>query len=145
MYQQHNFAHQHALSSPPQNQHYPQSVTGFNQPTHFAGVQGYPGASPPNALYASQSPSMQGDPNTFAHMFKSHLAALTFNSKPIINQVTILAHENASQMAPVVAQCLEEHILTVRAICACVTGTMYADHFNSTTPPTLFELSKRII
>ena len=37
-----------------------------------------------------------------------------FNSKPIINGLTILAQEHAQRMGPIVAQCLDEHIRQVR-------------------------------
>lgn len=46
-------------------------------------------------------------------MFRGQLASLTFNSKPIITNLTVIALENAGQLASVVAQCLEEHIISV--------------------------------
>lgn len=58
-------------------------------------------------------PNLATDANAFAQMFKSHLASLTFNSKPIITNVTIIAQDYVQHMAVVVVQCIEEHILNV--------------------------------
>lgn len=62
---------------------------------------------------AAPGPNLATDANAFAQMFKSHLASLTFNSKPIITNVTIIAQDYVQHMAVVVVQCLEEHILSV--------------------------------
>jgi len=45
--------------------------------------------------------------------FRSSLADLTFNSKPLINMLTMLADEN-SQYAERIAQVIEEHIRQVK-------------------------------
>lgn len=77
---------------------------------------------PQGMQYGYASPAQQApipsfpDPNAFAHMFKQHLSSLTFNSKPIITNLTVIAMENANSMANVVAQCLEEHIMMVSPI-----------------------------
>jgi pre-mRNA cleavage complex 2 protein Pcf11 len=57
--------------------------------------------------------SIATDPDAFARMYNSHLASLTFNSKPIITNLTVMAHEHVQQMANVVARCLDEHIVQV--------------------------------
>jgi len=45
--------------------------------------------------------------------FKSSLADLTFNSKPLINMLTMLAEENA-QYAEQIVRVIEEHIRQVK-------------------------------
>lgn len=92
---------------PPQQQYGQQSQ--WNAPPH--NHQAYNGAPP----VGPPLPDVYSDPNAFAQMYKSHLAALTFNSKPIITNLTVMAHENASRMANVIAQCIDEHILQVSA------------------------------
>jgi len=45
--------------------------------------------------------------------FRSSLADLTFNSKPLINMLTMLAEENA-QYAEQIVRVIEEHIVQVK-------------------------------
>ncbi len=49
----------------------------------------------------------------FVALYASELADLTFNSKPIINTLTMLASENVNA-ASSVAAAIENHLLTVR-------------------------------
>lgn len=48
----------------------------------------------------------------FMALYASELADLTFNSKPAINTLTMLAAENA-RAAPSIAAAIERHVATV--------------------------------
>lgn len=99
-YQQHPQQHyQSAYSSPP-------PPAPYSQPP------------PPQPQLGPSLPYNIGtDQNVFRGYFSHELKQLTFNSKPMINGLTILAHEHATRMAPIVCQCLEEHVRQVRANC----------------------------
>jgi hypothetical protein len=89
-----------------------------NYGSHMQPAPLYQAPPPANVQYYQQQqpdPAIQiaTDPNAFAQMFKAQLASLTFNSKPIITNVTILSHEHMQRMSQVVARCLEEHVLSV--------------------------------
>jgi pre-mRNA cleavage complex 2 protein Pcf11 len=72
--------------------------------------------APAPVYYQQQQPAYATDPNVFAQMFKSHLATLTFNSKPVITTLTVISHEHVQRMSQVVARCMEEHTLTVSSM-----------------------------
>lgn len=99
--------------SPPPLPQQQQPPIAYGQPPQWNSAphnpQTYNGAPPPPVAL----PDVYSDPNAFAQMYKSHLAALTFNSKPIITNLTVMAHDNVSRMANVIAQCIDEHILQV--------------------------------
>ncbi|WFD21937.1 hypothetical protein MEQU1_000597 [Malassezia equina] len=80
------------------------------------GMSNYGGGAPaPGQGYGmmpGQDPSMANSA-AFEAMFRGHLAHLTFNSKPIITNLTLIAQENAQRMSTVVAKTLDEHILMV--------------------------------
>lgn len=58
-------------------------------------------------------PDVAVDPNSFRRFFMHHLSTLTFNSKPVITNLTLFAHHHLLRMSTVVASCLEEHLRTV--------------------------------
>jgi len=73
-----------------------------------------PPPPPQQAPYPSHE--IQNDPNAFRQFFRQELQALTFNSKPIITNLTILVHENTVRMSGVVASVLEEQLQRVSFI-----------------------------
>ncbi len=52
------------------------------------------------------------EPNTFRHEFAARLRDLQVNSRPIIQNLSMLAHDY-TRYAHIVAQCLESHIREV--------------------------------
>lgn len=73
---------------------------------------GAPGLQPqPQYGYVPPPVDIGSDPGVFATMYNSHLKSLTFNSKPIITNLTVIAHDHAARMSAVVAKCLDDHIM----------------------------------
>ncbi|GAK67988.1 pre-mRNA cleavage factor cfi subunit [Moesziomyces antarcticus] len=91
---------QHGYAAPPPPQY------GAQQP-HY----GAPAAMPPHMAAPDPNLAIGTDPNAFANMYNSHLKSLTFNSKPIITNLTVIAHDHAATMSAVVAKCLDDHIM----------------------------------
>ncbi|GAA5820627.1 hypothetical protein JCM10212_005713 [Sporobolomyces blumeae] len=101
---------------------YPPRYDGYDYGTATAGGA-YAGYAPPPPQQAPPPPQREGelrpppdvavDPNSFRRFFSQQLQALTFNSKPIITNLTLFAHEHALRMSGVVAQCLDEHLRSV--------------------------------
>ncbi|KAJ1023219.1 hypothetical protein NDA16_003372 [Ustilago loliicola] len=88
-------------------------------PQYGAHPPAYGGAPMPPQPHHSAPPHMAVDPNlaigtdpqAFAKMYHSHLKSLTFNSKPIITNLTVIAHDHSAHMSAMVAKCLDDHIM----------------------------------
>lgn len=76
----------------------------YSQPQH----NGYYQPPPPAPYY------QQLDPNTFRRDYQNRLAELTVNSRPIIQNLSMVAQEY-SRFSEIVAQCLEAHLGRVSA------------------------------
>ncbi|RPD67228.1 hypothetical protein L226DRAFT_529606 [Lentinus tigrinus ALCF2SS1-7] len=92
---------------------YPQS-TAYTQMAYP--VQGY-GAPvpPPNPYYAPPpipQPVYHVDPNVFRRDYMTRLSNLTVNSRPIIQNLSMIA-QDYSRFADVVVQCIEQHLRRV--------------------------------
>lgn len=81
-------------------------AAGFSQPGLHSGYQ-YP--QPPAPVPA---PVYHVDPTTFRRDYSNRLAELTLNSRPMIQNLSMLAQE-FSRFAEIVSQCLEAHIRRV--------------------------------
>lgn len=109
--------------APPQQQQQwgaPMPPQGYyNQPPPMQQQQYYqhqsqPAPLPPLAPMRQQAPTTDlNNPNVFRQYFSSGLQALTFNSKPIITDLTILAGDYSLRMANIISDELQTHLLTV--------------------------------
>ncbi len=91
---------QHGYAAPPPPQY------GAQQPPY-----GAPAAMPAHMAGPDPNLAIGTNPSAFANMYNSHLKSLTFNSKPIITNLTVIAHDHAATMSAVVAKCLDDHIM----------------------------------
>lgn len=111
------------------HQHHHQPQPPIHQPGHLQPLRGGmlppirydPNPQPiPQPQMMQPPPQPQGpdmsNPNVFRDYFHGGLVALTFNSKPIITDLTILAGDYSLRMAPIVSEELQTHILNVRFI-----------------------------
>lgn len=100
----------------------------YNRPYYQATppqAPAYPSHPPPAAAYASYAapPPLaapvpaQNPAEAFRHFFRSHLATLTFNSRPVINHLTQLALDQTANFANavVVSEEIAKGIFEVRA------------------------------
>ena len=89
----------------------PPYAAGFGQPAQPA--LGVVAPLPPAAAVASAAVGAPFNLAEFVREYQLSLADLTFNSKPIINSLTLIADENKAA-APQVVAAIEERIRTVR-------------------------------
>lgn len=88
-----------AVAYPPQ---------GYGQPSMYA-------QPPPAYNFAPPAqPVFHVDPTSFRREYSTRLAELTVNSRPIIQNLSMLA-QDYSRFADVVVQCIESHIRRVSA------------------------------
>ncbi|TEB35641.1 hypothetical protein FA13DRAFT_1762697 [Coprinellus micaceus] len=96
----------HPFPPPPVN-----SYHGYYQ-------QQYPQQPPPH--YPPQPPVYTVDPNTFRRDYMGSLSELTFNSRPIIQNLSNIAADN-HRYADIVVSCIDDHIRRLpfpRSICS---------------------------
>jgi pre-mRNA cleavage complex 2 protein Pcf11 len=86
----------------------PSYTTTFTHPVPHNGYQ-YQYQQPPPA---PPPPVFQLDPISFRREYTNRLAELNVNSRPIIQNLSMLAQDYA-RFAEIVAQCLEAHIRRV--------------------------------
>ncbi|CCM03154.1 uncharacterized protein FIBRA_05276 [Fibroporia radiculosa] len=93
---------------------YPQPHTQvFNSPPYPAQGYGQPLIPPTSYHYPPPvQPTFHVDPQTFRRDYTTRLADLTVNSRPIIQNLSMIAQEY-SRYAEIVAQCIEMHIRRV--------------------------------
>ncbi|KIK68045.1 hypothetical protein GYMLUDRAFT_81519 [Collybiopsis luxurians FD-317 M1] len=83
----------------------------YGQPSY--GASNFSASQIPNAYPVISPPTLyQMDPATFRREFSNRLAELTVNSRPLIQNLSMMAHEY-SRFADIVAQCIEAHIRKV--------------------------------
>ncbi|EJD53737.1 hypothetical protein AURDEDRAFT_110499 [Auricularia subglabra TFB-10046 SS5] len=100
-------AYYHAYASPPAA--YPAAVGYPHNPSYSGPPPSAP--QPPMPPSGFSNPAHMG-PDEFRQFYASHLATLTFNSRPIIQNLSLMA-QDFQRWASIVAQCLEAHIRRV--------------------------------
>ncbi|KAI5477951.1 pre-mRNA cleavage complex 2 protein Pcf11 [Pseudohyphozyma bogoriensis] len=100
---------------PPQHSHHAQQYSNYPHANPYD-AYGPPPPAPhhqPSAADDFRAPPEVGlDPNACRRFFSYHLATLTYNSKPAITNLTLFAHQHATRMSAVIADCLEQHLKT---------------------------------
>lgn len=80
----------------------------------YTGAGGPVGYVQPSTSYQYSQPSHASlyDPNAFRQFYTAQLTALTFNSRHIIQNLSMIAQEYV-RMSDIVVQCIETHIRRV--------------------------------
>jgi len=80
----------------------------------YTGSSGQVGYIQPSPSYQYPQPSHASlhDPNGFRQFYTAQLTALTFNSRHIIQNLSMIAQES-TRMSDIVVQCVESHIRRV--------------------------------
>lgn len=91
--------------------HYNYAATSIPQTSAYYSAP-YPPPQPTRQMSPpAQQPQQElNDPNVFRSYFRSGLAALTSNSRPIIQDLTTLAHQYLLRMSTVISDELLNHI-----------------------------------
>jgi pre-mRNA cleavage complex 2 protein Pcf11 len=92
----------------------------YSQTLYGQSSYGGPSYSSPHPASYSQiyhqpppaPPAYTVDAASFRREYMTRLSELTFNSRPMIQHLSMLA-QDSSRFADIVAQCIEEHIRTV--------------------------------
>lgn len=93
---------------------YPQSQA-YSQVGYPYAAQAYPHPSPPQPAYQppfQPQAAFYADPNHFRRDYSQRLAQLTFNSRPHIQSLSMIA-QDYTRYADIVVQCVEQHIRRV--------------------------------
>lgn len=102
------------------------AATAYPQPPMQGGFHyQYQQSAPPPPPPAPPAPVYYMDPGTFRRDYSSRLAELTVNSRPIIQNLSMLAHEY-TRFADIVSQCLEAHIRRVSLVSYLMTAAPFA-------------------
>lgn len=93
---------------------YPSSSAAAAPPPQYYG--GYSSSPPPPpAPYRPPPPSSQ-DVAIFRSWFAQQLAALVENNRAVIHRLAYIAREHVDRFAPIISECLEQHIRRVSTL-----------------------------